>query len=693
MNGALTNDTSDVLSTLLVTAGLQRAALVDDVYDSLELMELPSGERDDLWTLLEDNDAALTDLERIGHKLSDPGELTGMVLAAFDASRAQCPAFERVWLASMVGIRVEAGRGQVGRLKELLEKELGLEVGTFGGSSPTKDLVSGDAQLLFIDWYLGDDVVPGGVAGVVSERSIPTAVEAAVTKVADILSMWSDRPKPIFVLMSSHPGLREHAGEFCRHSGILRGMFYAVPKGELTDRFKLRRHMQLFAMSLPAGRRLQAFVDALDTELANVNQKFVAGIRELTLNDYAYIQSLSLQGDGQPLGDYLVWLFSAYFGQMLFAEALREQLADLDTMTFTEALPNSEPPSGRLTELYHCALFDTSVGPVGEHPRALREQSGATVEHPTLSLGDVFGYPRGKDKGDSISDGSASKAGRVNEEQGSGGHSPDLFVVINPQCDLAFTPDHAGRPMDPDRSILLVPGYRQPVLTPITDIFAPRTELYRHNGSNYRIVWDPRRVLAVPYGQFATWQQEQGCERVARLRLPSVLEVQRTFATDLTRVGMPVMPPIYQQVTAHILRTQDRNFEVSDGLEDDEAVFLVLTRDGQKIRQQCVLTLPLVTRLKAMIDERLMAMRDELNADDVSGDRTHLPNQIAAMEKVLASDSEWARLLSPFDLPKPNGSKKFLGDKIQIVQGKKEGDTSDGRAIAVVNLDLGDTTP
>lgn len=678
MNEALINKTSDALSSLLITTGLQRAALIDDVYDSLELMELPSGERDDLWTLLEDNDAALADLERIGYKLSDPGELTGMVLAAFDASRTQCPAFESVWLASMVGIRVEAGRGQVGRLKELLEKELDLEVGTFGGSSPTEDLVSGDAQLLFIDWCLGDDVVPGGVAGVMSEGGVPTAVEAAITKVASILSMWSDRPKPIFVLMSSHPGLREHAGEFCRHSGILRGMFYAVPKGELTDRFKFRMHMRIFAMSLTAGRDLQAFVDALHKKFDGVKDDFLKRISDLTLNDYAYVQSLSLQDDGQPLGDYLVWLFSAYFGQMLFAEALREQLAALDTVKFTEALPNSEPPSGRLTELYYCALFDTSVEPVGEHP--------------VLSLGDVFGYSIVKGEDGAMSTGEISAVGLVNVSQASEGHNPDLFLVINPQCDLAFTPDHDGRPMDSDRSILLVPGYRQPILAPITDKGAPRTELYRHDGSSYRVVWDPRRVLAVPYGQFATWQQEQGCERMARLRLSSALEVQRAFAADLTRVGMPVMPPIYQQVTARVLHIQDRNFQATNGLRDDEAVFLVLTRDGLKIRQQCVLTLPLVTRLKAMIDERIMLMRTELDAVDVTDRETHLPQQIAAMEKMLANDDEWARLLSPFDLPKPNGSKKFLGDNIQIVQGKKEGDASDSRAIAVVSLDLGDTT-
>ncbi|MCI0575499.1 MAG: hypothetical protein L0331_04755 [Chloroflexi bacterium] len=688
MNEALTNGMGDTLSALLVTTGLRCAALVDDVYDPLELMELPSGERDELWTRLEADDEALADLERIGHQLSNPGELTSMVLAAFDASRAQCPAFERVWLASMVGNRVEAGRGQVKRLKGLLEQDLGLKVGTFGRNSPTEDLVSDEAQLLFIDWYLGDDVVPDGEAGVVSKRDMPAAVKVAVAKVMDILSRWPDRPKPIFVLMSSRPGLREHAGEFCRHSGILRGMFYAVPKRELTDRFKLRMHMRLFAMSLTAGRDLQTFVDALDKKFDDVKKEFLKGISDLTLNDYAYVQSLSLQDDGQPLGDYLLWLFSAYLGQLLFANALRDERAKLDSMTFTKALPSLDPPSDRLTEIYHTALFDTSVGPITPHARAARvvTTAEASANPSALTLGDVLRYQMLQGDGNVATTDTVTEQGKI-ESQGAASRKPDLLLVINPQCDLEFTPDRNTRPADPGRSILLLPGLLKSIVEPVHDGSKPKTELYRHDEGSYRIEWDTRKILTVPLGEFNVWKEKERYERIARLRLPFALEVQRAFAADLTRVGTPVMPPIYQSVAARLLRAHDRIFGTPEELQGDEAAFLVLTRDGQ----QCVLTLPLASRLKALLDERLAEMRVEVTYEGTN--RKHLLDQLSALERLLDNDSAWAELLSPFKIPTASRPYRLLTGYIQVVSGKKEGDNTDSKTIAAVNLDLGENPP
>lgn len=684
MSVASTIAAGDTVSARLVEQGLRCVGIIDDAYDPLEQMELGSSERDDLWARLEAEDEALAELERIGHPVSGPDELIGTVLAAFVAQQAECPTFNVMWQASLVGSRYNAMQGTLAPLAEHLERELGLRVLKFGASTPTGDLVAEETHLLFLDWYLGDNVA--------------TAVDVAVAKVQEILSSWpSERPKPLIVLMSSRPGLREHAGEFCRRSGILRGMFYAVPKGELTDPFKLHMHMQMFAMSLPAGRRLQAFVDALRTGFEVAKEKFVAGISDLTLNDYAYIQSLSLQDDGQPLGDYLIWLFSAYFGQLLFADALREQRVDLDTMTFTEALPSPAPPSDRLTELYHCALFDTSVGPIGPHPRVTGAPSGGmSFERPALTFGDVLGRRAPRENGVAEPESGFTEPARADENKVPAQSEPDLYLVINAQCDLAFTPDRDSRPVDLDRSILLLPGSLQPILAAVPERLMPKTELYRHNGGGtYRVIWDTKRILTVPYGQFTEWLRQQGRERVARLRLPFALEVQRAFATDLTRIGAPVMPPIYQRVMAWILRTRAKEnvFEAPNELRDEEAAFLVLTRTAQGVRQRCVLTLPLVARLKALLDERLTDMRAELATVGGNGKTSFLPNQIEALEKALANDREWARLLSPFDLPTPGGSQKFLGDRIQVVRGKNEGDASDGRAIVAVTLDLRDATP
>ena len=86
-------------------------------------------------------------------------------------------------------------------------------------------------------------------------------------------------------------------------------------------------------------------------------------------------------------------------------------------------------------------------------------------------------------------------------------------------------------------------------------------------------------------------------------------------------------------------------------------------------------------------------MRDTLEAQGEGGNLSHLPQQIEALERALANDCEWARLRSPFNLPNPNGSERFLNGRIQVVREKNEGDTSDSSTIAVVSLDLGAATP
>lgn len=666
---------SDSVVDLLIAHGVRIVGLVDDVYDSLGDLNLRQDERDDLWGHLQDNDAALEELERLGHPVTEPGELTSSLLVSFDTRRAYFVAFERVWQTSTLGNRIESARAQVNRLRGQLEQSFGLEVRPFGSNTPAEAVVAEDLHLLFLDWYLGDDT--------------PTSIEAAVQKVTEILSSWpADRAKPLIVLMSSHPGLREHADDFCHRSGILRGMFYAVPKRDLADNFKLRLNMHLFAMSLPAARSLQSFVDGLRAELPMIGERFVDRISDLTLSDYAFIHSFSLQDDGQPLGDYLLWLFSAYFGHLLFAEALSAQRAQLDAMTFSEALPSPGPPSERLTQLYHYALFDTEVGPAQPHPWATPATGDQSPDEPlALTLGDVFERRRSEETSDLLAPRPLDKRATDSDETSSDSDEPDLFMVINAQCDLAFTPNLATRAIDPDRSILLLPGRLESVRKEARNRSMPKTELYLHERGSYRIVWNTKGVTTVPYGSFKSWQKEAGFQRVARLRLPFALEVQRAFAADLTRVGMPVMPPIFQPIVARVLRANGTTFEETGELGDEEAAFLVLTRSGQR----CVLTLPLIMRFKALLDERLATLRTALVAAGENRDSTHLPSQIESLQNAISNDREWATLRAPFDPPTPTKAQKFMGDRIQVVRGKKEGDTSDSRAVVAVSLDLDDT--
>lgn len=452
-----------------------------------------------------------------------------------------------------------------------------------------------------------------------------------------------------------------------------------------------------------------------------MGEDFIERISALTLSDYAYIQSLSLQADGQPLGDYLMWLFSAYFGHLLFGRALRRQRDDLDALTF-KTLPSQTVPSPQLAEMYRHALFDVDVGPVTGHPRARPASAGAMQGNgppapdsaaaadrdPVLSLGDIFvpvhpAPPDGEGDGagttdrDPVPDGPTVAAAHSEAPS-----PPDLMMVINAQCDLAFAPE-GGRTIDRGRSILLLPGTLQPIREPIPDRYrgAPRTELYEAEGRSYRVVWNTKEVKTVPYGEFWSWHDGVGAhagasrrhERRARLRLPFALEVQRAFAADLTRVGMPVAPPIYQAVDIRLLRATNRQFDQLEPLGESEAAFLVLSRDehdGHKIVQKCVLTLPLVRRLKQMLEARLATIEDQLRAD--TGDEWQqqlLRQQREALRRAIDSNPDWTKLLDPIEMPTDTKPRSFVAGFIQIVRNKDVGDECAVKAIAAVSLQEG----
>lgn len=657
----------DPLRNLLVEQGIQHVAIVDDAFDPIDVRGLTSIEQESLWASIEFNSGVQEEFTTLGVEVHTAEDVTDELVANLLERRSQCPTFGALWDMSDAAQDMAAGLSGVEPLAKYLCDSLDLKVRKFGSTADIEELIDFEPQIIFLDWHLGSVVHP-----FVTEASIgsepPIAVQAATEKVMEILRHWPDeKTNPLIVLMSSMNGMPQDADDFCRRSKILRGMFHAVPKNALGESFSLRMHMQLFAMSLPEGRRIQAFMDALPRRFQDVKDRFLDDISDLTLNDYSYIQRLALKDDGQPLGDFLLRLFSTYLGQLLFAVALRDERADLDSVTFGEALPTLGEPSERLKEVYHTALFDTSVGPVRSHPLAAQNSASASNDLPALALGDLL--KREPTQEQPVEDGEGITP------------LPNLLLLINAQCDLEIRPQSSRRLSDDRRSILLLPGKLKP-LDPAGDQDKLKTALYQHDGGDYSIEWDTKKVLAIPHDRFTDWQEQEGYERVARLRLPFALEIQRAFAADLTRVGTPVTPPMYQSTTVRLLRRHatKRIYEAADPLQDEETAFLALTKTGQ----ECVLTIPLLVKLKGLLDEELAAMRTQLmQKQSTVGAPGHLSDKISSLERAIAKENEWAKLRSPFIFPK-----KFFNGRIQIVRGAMEGDNCDNNVVVAVSLDL-----
>jgi hypothetical protein len=646
----------DVLARLLSEKGIRCVAIVDDAFDPLELLNVRPGEMEDLWGQIEFDDPAMEGLRQLGIEIGDKQDLTAANIARISAGQNDIPALREIWGRSMVGQRLAARADQVERLRANL-LGIGLNVLTFGsGEHDATPEALKSAQIIFLDWFLGEDD--------------PEAIKTAVQRAKRVYEGWlADRPKPLIVLMSSRSAVVNEAEQFRRDSGLLAGIFYAFHKKDLSDLLSLQLHLQVLALSIQFAHQLQNFIEQLRMKVQMVGSDFAERVGALTLSDYAHIQRLSLQEDGQPFGDYLLWLLSGYFGHLLFGQALKTERAGLDAVTFADLVPFQAVPSLTLAQMYRYTLFDEDVGPVTNHPRSSHILSVELTE-PLLFLGDVFE--------------------KTNDERA------ELYMIINAQCDLSFAPN-AKRQMDPRRSILLLPGQLHPLQEKIPDDQKdfPRTELFTRNEKTFRILWDTRKLVSVSFDSFGKWLSEKSYQRTTRLRLPYALEIQRAFSADLNRVGMPVAPPIYQNLDPSFLYARDGKFENWKIEPHERGVFLVLTREGQR----CVLTVPLVNAMKRGVDERIRAMREQLKQlEEASGQpdvrkAEQFGKRLEALERVRDDNAEWLKMLIPHDVPTSTKQTRLLKDYVCLGLNVDEGSDSGEKIIIAISLTPTRTDP
>ena len=150
------------------------------------------------------------------------------------------------------------------------------------------------------------------------------------------------------------------------------------------------------------------------------------------------------------------------------------QRREIDKLVFTDLPGAQAPPSDMLAQLYQSATVEEVESDLG-HPRAPE----GTASEPHLHLGDIF-----------VAEG-----------------RQEVLVIVNAQCDLEFAPGVESRPFRPDRAIVMIPGELQLLRESLrsSDVLKPRTEVFRHENECFRIVWEPKRVMSVPYGDISNW--------------------------------------------------------------------------------------------------------------------------------------------------------------------------------------------
>jgi|ERR1700733_14981352 len=159
---------------------------------------------------------------------------------------------------------------------------------------------------------------------------------------------------------------------FIEKAKLLGGLFHFVPKADLRRTPKFFIKLAILVRSKNDGICVQQFIDELTKGVAATVSEFTDTISALTLEDYGYIQQLSLQGEGMALGDYLLWLFGTFFSHSLMKAAPTHK-ANMDHMVFHKMPDSDSVPSKDFVDLFARAVSE-EVEDLGNHPRATVSQ-------------------------------------------------------------------------------------------------------------------------------------------------------------------------------------------------------------------------------------------------------------------------------------------------------------------------------
>ena len=510
--------------------GICNAVIVDDAFDVPTASELQDN-LEMFWNFVERQDHLIGELKNLGIYVASAEDFDDNAVATLWSMR-----HDKTPLMNMADANLFREKTQalyvVQKITTALEA-LGVYVTQIGNKSEDPIPLT---SLVFLDYYLGpteDPTAPHNAA--VMARTIYRRARGA-------------QKAPFFVLMSSKSGVCEKAQSFRENSELLAGLFDFASKEELGVPNILALKITAWAADMPIRHSIQHFVDTLDATVNDSARSFIQKAKALTMGDYAYVQSLSLEDEGHPLGDYVQWLFSSLLVNKILEEnntvaSIRNTLNEL---SFEKPITNHGPATSHMAEVYSLTIAEKMLQDIDVHPRArLMEAEKCNGDAQTMScdsddaMGDLT--PRQAELpflrlGDLLVKDSESK----------------VYMIGTPDCDLAFAPG-TKRKLNPDQSVILIPGLLSP-LRESKKQTGVQTDLFLYEEEQYRIQWQPKEVISVSVGEFFGWARERGYSRPARIRLPYAVKIQQEVTTSLSRLGMPVAPPLEEFVMVEYYR-------------------------------------------------------------------------------------------------------------------------------------------
>jgi len=504
----------EILKKRLKEANITKAAIIDDAFDGIS-NEALSKDLSSFMASLEE-EAVFNEAQAICGDLEDASD--------FDLDRAkQLWEANARWGANLKGpaaLLFNVYNQRLATLNQLASnlEHLGLAIQKCGVRAD----VPLQTGLIFLDYYLqpeteapSQSTLRAQLTETGSREQAPPTELLAERIAKKIGSQGGSRP--FLVLISDKADVSVVRDAFRQRTNYLAGTFACLSKTKASNQETLYLHLGSWGVGHPALGPAREFFDAVTNSIDKTASAFKECLLALDVQDYSFIQRLSLGADGEPLGEYMLEMIGAALSHRLRAQGeVCNAKKTLDRQHFGIHLPSVTQPSLELRRLYRDATTEPNVNDLEPHPLQEFQDPPPKGPIPRLVLGDILA--------------------KTEDEL--------VYMVANAGCDLQFSPINPNRHADPDLPIYLMPGKLEPLSRSTADPAAKRTELFDLEGKPYRILWDQGHVFSVPLGEMQKWCADRNYHRVDRIGLVYALAMQQLWTSSISRVGLMVTPPL-----------------------------------------------------------------------------------------------------------------------------------------------------
>ncbi len=546
----------------LVAQKVSKVGIVDDGFDAPDSVDLKAH-----WKEFVDHaNASVTLSRQLGKLGMDPDgseeldEISEMDRKIRDEGGELAQELDRRVTESPARNLANAG---INNLTNLLEGRLALDLRKVGTDAPRRidDLVG--TQIVFLDYYLGDEN--------------PSGVTAAVSVVKKLCAQCDKRrkPRPMFVLFSRKNVSPAEVNSLRKRAKIPAWQFRFIPKRNLVRDADIVLRLWELVHGLDGEKGIEKFLagfrKTLDTARADLDET----LDDLDLSDIAYLDLMKLNAEKASLSQYLTWLFGAYLHNAILRDEDYQRVAEnMDKVDLSKLPTRHIEPTRQVRDLYRHVLYEPG------HRKLGFDEKGRRVGR--LQLGEI--YVRAKRGG-----------------------KKDAVLVINNSCDLA-------RPAA-DMTVGLLRGdlvERHKARNLGSTLKTTRTDAFGFEGEHYVLDWFLDRCENISHRSVFNWLRQEKYKLVARMRLENALEIKQLYLTRLGRIGLPIEPPTLAQlhITGVFWRDPSRTAQELFGKSEVRAVevFMIDTYNDKGVKdERFFFTSDFLARLSDGVQEKFKA--------------------------------------------------------------------------------------